>query len=101
MATDRRRLMFQTALSDNPFRICDLLNAKSALGGRLRTGVRILLFLVVAGAAAMPTVAAQNPALNAVNHGLTYLSSVMDSCHQRFWIYEDVSSPCNHFHAYG
>jgi len=37
----------------------------------------------------------------AVQNSLRYLSGVMDACHDRFWVYEDVSSPCNHFHAYG
>jgi len=37
----------------------------------------------------------------AVQKSLHYLSEVMDVCHDRFWVYEDVSSPCNHFHAYG
>jgi hypothetical protein len=32
--------------------------------------------------------------------GLAYLKSVMDEFHTRFPVYDDVSSPGNHFHAY-
>ncbi len=31
---------------------------------------------------------------------IDYLRRVMDQCHDRFVVYEDVSSPCNHFHMY-
>jgi len=32
--------------------------------------------------------------------GLAYLREVMDYFHRVFWVYEDVSSPGNHFHAW-
>src|SRR5262245_37355057 len=32
--------------------------------------------------------------------GLDYLREVMDYFHRVFWVYEDVSSPAHHFHAW-
>ncbi len=39
-------------------------------------------------------------ARQSADSSLKYLAQAMDHCHERFWVYEDVSSPCNHFHAW-
>ncbi len=39
-------------------------------------------------------------ARQSADSSLKYLAEVMDHCHERFWVYQDVSSPCNHFHAW-
>jgi hypothetical protein len=41
-----------------------------------------------------------DPARLSADAGLEYLNGVMDQYHgERFWVYEDISSPGNHFHC--
>lgn len=57
---------------------------------------KAVLFLL---AAAVSLHAAASPS-GSVQASLAYLREVMDRDHTRFPVYDDVSSPGNHFHAY-
>jgi hypothetical protein len=58
-----------------------------------------LALLVPAGTAPMRAQGASGPAAS-VAASIAYLRTVMDQYHNRFVVYEDVSSAGNHFHAY-
>lgn len=61
-------------------------------------GLRLLILLVACAAVAGP-VHGQSAAESA-SASIGYLKKVMDEYHDRFPVYDDVSSAGNHFHAY-
>lgn len=47
------------------------------------------------------SVATSSEAVDSARSSVAYLAGVMDEFHDRFPVYDDVSSPGNHFHTYG
>lgn len=66
--------------------------------GTLRLLTWVLLFLLLAETAVVAA-PCSTPACQSALSGIEYLRAVMDEFHGRFSVYDDLSSPGNHFHA--
>ena len=48
-----------------------------------------------------PVLIASSARIDSAHRSIDYLANLMDRYHNRFPVYDDVSSAGNHFHAYG
>lgn len=66
--------------------------------------MRLYIFAILFISTSAPATAApacSTPACKSAAGGIAYLAQVMDEFHNRFPVYDDLSSAGNHFHAWG
>jgi hypothetical protein len=66
----------------------------------MRSYIVSIVLILVAPACGRAITSCSTPACKSAAAGIAHLAEVMDEFHNRFPVYDDLSSPGNHFHAW-